>query len=187
MAGGLAPSVAEPTVIVPVAPVAQVTRPSVDWSGFYVGLQAGYLDADVKGVGPSTYSLSDGIYGAHIGYMHDFGRFVFGGELRYDDVSDVSANASGRMIGGDEMIAASLRFGYDMGRVLPYLSIGGGRFTAADNDKSNGVLYGIGADYALTDNWRIGIEATHFKFDRFDAPNHEFSGDAVGLSVSYVF
>lgn len=183
MAGGLAAPVEAPEVVVPVV---AAPAPSADWTGFYVGLQAGSADADAAPTSTAPdFSLSGTTYGAHIGYLHDFGRFVVGGELRYDDVSDVKSSTHG--VGGDSMVAASLRVGYDMGRVLPYLSVGAARFTAADNDESDGIIYGIGADFAMTDNWRLGVEATRFEFDDFDDSTYEVSGNAIGLRVSYAF
>ncbi|MBW7921983.1 MAG: outer membrane beta-barrel protein [Rubellimicrobium sp.] len=189
MAGGLAAPAPEPVVEVPV--VVPVAQPSADWSGFYAGLQGGVADVDASSTsglaGTAGVSFSGNYYGAHAGYMHDFGRFVVGGELRYDDLSDITYSSGGSSIGGKSLVAASLRVGYDMGRILPYVSVGGGQFTAADDDKSNGVLYGIGADYALTDNWRLGAEVTHFEFNKFDASDYDVTGNAVGLRVSYAF
>lgn len=184
MAGGLAPAAPEPAVIVPVAPVA-APSPNGDWSGFYAGLQAGYADADVTpGTGPE-FSVDGGNYGLHVGYLHDFGRFVLGGELRFDDVSDVKSSAGA----GDTLTAASLRVGYDMGRILPYLTVGGGQLKIDSGDKSDGILYGLGVDYAVTNNWRVGLEAVRFEFDSFGSSSgiDEITGNNIGLRVSYAF
>ena len=181
-AGGLAAPVEAPVVAVPVAPVVQ---PSADWTGFYAGLQGGRASADASILGDPVGELEGTYYGLHAGYLHDLGRFVVGGELRYDDASDIEIASPA--IGGKSLIAASLRAGYDMGRLLPYASVGFGQFTAADDDKSNGMLYGIGADYALTDRWRLGVEAMHFDFDSFSDSDYEVSGNAVGLRASFSF
>lgn len=187
MAGGIAPPAPEPTVIVPVAPVAQR---SFDWSGFYVGLQAGNADFDAE---DSTYgsligNYEGGYYGLHAGYMHDFGRFVVGGELRYDDGSDVTGPWG---FSGDSMISARLRLGYDMGRVLPYLAVGGGELTIVDgggNEYSDtGILYGVGVDYAVTDRWIVGAEITHHEFDDFDTLGVDISGNTIGVKASFRF
>lgn len=187
MAGGIAPPAPEPTVIVPVAPVAQR---SFDWSGFYVGLQAGNADFDAE------YSTSGGLYdnfeggyyGLHAGYMQDFGRFVVGGELRYDDGSNVTGPFG---FSGDTMISARLRLGYDMGRVLPFVAVGGGQLSIVDgggNDYSDtGILYGVGVDYAVTDRWIVGAEITHHEFDDFDTLGVDISGNTIGVKASFRF
>ncbi len=185
-AGGIAPPAPEPVVVVPVAPVAQR---SFDWTGFYVGLQGGQASADAVPFASWTappYELSGNYYGAHAGYLHDFGSVVVGGELRYDNLSDVAITTPVD-IGGKSLVAASLRAGYDLGRVLPYATVGYGQFTADDDDKSNGMLYGVGADFAVTDHWRLGVEALRFEFKDFSDSTYEVSGNAVGIRASFSF
>ncbi len=101
----------EAPLIEPAAPVAPVEAAPVtlngDWTGFYAGLQLGYLDADATG----GLEADDTTYGIHLGYDYDFGQFVLGGELDYDATS--AEFAPGVEI--DSVTRAKLRFGYDAG------------------------------------------------------------------------
>lgn len=164
----------------PVASAALPTptyRPASDWSGFYLGAQTGYADIDDTG-----FSTSGPVYGVHAGYLHDFGGLVAGAELRYDDLSALRG-VSDRVT----MLTGEFRLGYDLGRVLPYVAVGGAQVTNhASNDSASGPVYGLGADFALTDQWRLGAEATHLDLDD-DGPSGPFTGTSLGLSVSFSF
>ncbi len=185
-AGGLTPAAPEPMVQAPVAVVAAPTM-TADWSGVYVGAQLGYGDFQGESDLGSESDLTGETYGLYAGYLHDFGSFVVGGELGYDDVSGIGSDLFD--IDGDSLISAKLRIGYDAGRFLPYLTVGGAQLstTGAVEDSDTGYLYGLGADYALTDSWRIGVEANQYQFDDFADSGIDLSGTSVGLRVSFAF
>lgn len=193
-AGGLAPPTPEPVVVVPVAPVAQR---SFDWTGFYAGVQVGIADLDAVdtaytgSTGGGEDTLEGTAYGLHVGYMHDFGRFVVGGELRYDDASNVTS--AGPNVDGDSMISARLKLGYDLGRVLPYVAVGGAQLTSTPmplpsfDNKDTGLLYGVGVDFAVSDRWMVGADITHYEFDDFGGSAWDVSGNSIGLRASFRF
>jgi len=62
---------------------------SYNWSGVYVGANAGWFNADIDGTyvlpPPDKHSVSqsDGIYGLHLGAQHQFGHLVVGIEGAY--------------------------------------------------------------------------------------------------------
>lgn len=174
-AGGLAPA-PEPVEIVPVIPAPQ---PTADWSGFYVGLHAGKVDLDIVESGDPTETLDGTYYGAHAGYMHDFGRLVAGGELRYTDVSDI--------VELDTLISANARLGYDLGRVLPFVSVGLGQLSTVSLGDDTGLLYGAGAEFAVTDRWNLGAEFTRYDFEDFNSSGIDLSGNLVGVRASFNF
>lgn len=164
-AGGFTPPVVEQPVVAPVAPVAPVDTGS-DWTGGYVGLQYGKGDVDVdtpaitfpSGLVEPEESASVDIdgYGIHGGYLHDLGKFVVGGELDFNKLDNDDGDVDMWRLRG--------RAGYDLGRWLPYASLGMARLSA-DDESENGVSYGVGVDYKVTDNFTIGAEYTWQQFD----------------------
>ncbi|MBW7922338.1 MAG: porin family protein [Rubellimicrobium sp.] len=174
-AGDLTVPVTEPALA---APVAAPLPPATDWSGFYLGAQTGLVDLDDAGTG-----YSGPVYGAHLGYLRDFGSLVAGGELRYDDISALRGVA-GRVT----VLTGELRLGYDMGRLLPYVAVGAARANNHDIGVSaTGPVYGLGADFALSDQWRLGAEATHSDLGYDDGTASSFTATNLGLSVSFSF
>ena len=169
IAGGLDEPVAAPAPVIPVVPVA----PSTDWTGFYVGGSIGTIDtsdlADLDGDG----------FGLHGGYLADLGDWVVGGELdlsryEFDTAGDPEA----------DVIRLKGRVGYDAGQFLPYLTLGFARLDSDDLglDNESGVLYGIGADVAVTDNILIGGEYLQHQFDDAD-----LDADTFSLRAAYKF
>ncbi|MBT0778531.1 porin family protein [Paracoccus sp. pheM1] len=173
-AGGYVPPVVEQ----PVA-VAQ-TRADVDWTGFYAGLQYGQgnLDASVPGV---TVDAGDfDALGLHAGYLRDFGQFVLGGELDYNNVEHDDFDGSA------DLWRLRARAGYDMGKFQPYVTLGAARLSGEDA-KETGLTYGIGADFLLTDNFSAGLEYSHADFSDVDGTNIDLDADMVQIRASYRF
>lgn len=177
-AGDIAPTVMEPAPVAPLAaaPASPVVTSAGDWTGFYLGVQAGAASLDY-----GTDHYNGTVLGAHAGYLHDFGGIVAGGELRYDDLSNLSG-----MNDRVSIVTGEFRLGYDMGRLLPYVALGGAQVTNhTTGDNSSGPVYGLGADFALTDRWRLGAEATHLDLD--SSSSAPLTGTNLGLSVSFSF
>lgn len=200
-AGGyVAPIVAvEP---VAVAPVAQPTR---DWTGFYGGLQfgrAGIAEDTTcfdKRFGPGLPSFcqvdeSGKQYGAHIGYLRDFGRFVGGAELSYDklkvDIPKLGVPGEDRADGN--MIRAKLLAGYDAGRFLPYAAIGVARaqfdYRITGDDTLNGsdtaFGYGAGIKFLASERFMLGAEWMTHEFTTFTG---KADIDTLAVSASFRF
>ncbi len=169
IAGGLAEPTPTPAPVVPLAPVA----PSADWTGFYVGGAIANIDtsdlADLDGNG----------FGLHGGYLADLGTWVVGGEL---ELSRYEFDAAGDPEA--DVIRLKGRVGYDAGQVLPYLALGFAQIDSDDLaiDNESGVFYGIGADFAVTDNILIGGEFLQHQFDDID-----LDADTLSLRASYKF
>jgi opacity protein-like surface antigen len=191
LAGGFAP-VATP--VEPVAPVVPVVPAATsDWTGFYAGAQLGFGDATMDlSMGEESAEFAQGtgaLYGVHAGYMRDFGRIVVGGELDWDFGSvelDVNPMFEPGTLGSIDSIGrAKLRVGYDAGRFLPYVTAGVARASfsydmpdaeAVLDDTATGRFIGLGAAYAVSDRFTIGIEALRHDFDGPDA-NGATEGD----------
>lgn len=190
LAGGFANPVvvAAPSapVIVPAAPVVVA---STDWSGGYVGGQLGFgrlsLDNTNTTTGDTREDVAEGngaLFGAHAGYMFDFGRLVVGAEVDYDltriDIDGDEEVFQGEYPFGelDSIARAKLRVGFDAGRVLPYVTAGLARASVNFDegfvedvgdleDPYNGRFIGVGASFAMRENFMVGIEALRHEFE----------------------
>lgn len=179
VAGGLG----ELTFEQPTAPVMAATpfiSPS-DWTGFYVGGSFGtsYVEiGDAAGIDAANAGL-------HAGYMYEAGSYVLGGEIEYSRLDFDGV--------GDDFDASVLRLkvrvGYDAGAILPYFTAGAARLTLEDGSDANdtGYFYGIGADYAVTDNVLVGAEILQHEFEDFNGGGAEIAAQTMSLRVSYSF
>ena len=131
-----------------VEPIAPVYLP-FNWTGFYVGAQAGYQFGKISGpfensaqTGSAPYSIDTdgGVFGGFAGYNHQFSNFVVGAEGDANFVVGTKktdrnlpftffgagAPAGFADIGGEQTWNASLRLraGYAFDRFLPYVTGG---------------------------------------------------------------
>lgn len=185
MAGGLDTPVVEAPVT-PVAPLAPVpVSTGSDWTGGYLGGSLSYGDLSAS----STFGdeFNGGGLGLHAGYNYDLGSVVLGGEIEFTGY-DITDDATGQDL--DSVIRAKVRAGYDAGAFLPYITAGWAQATtsgALGDLESDGVLYGIGVDYQVTDVVTVGAEALRHEFDDFDSTGIDLDADTFALRVSYDF
>ncbi|MFS4579822.1 outer membrane protein [Phaeobacter sp. C3_T13_0] len=120
-----------------------------DWSGVFLGASITQSHQSQSDTGSTTAS------GLHLGYDHDFGRLVLGGEIEVDRSGRASVSPQ-----EDHTHRVKLRAGYDMGQTLGYVTIGSARNeTATDSD--NGAVYGLGVSYSLNRALRLSGEYLH--------------------------
>jgi outer membrane immunogenic protein len=159
-AGGPTDVAPDPTPVV-VAPTSVH-----DWSGPYVGLSYGKTSADITFNTGNAFDFEDGdVLGLHAGYLFQRGSLVYGGEIAFGSVSDT-------YIGGPDCceITQALdikgRVGYAADRALFYGILGYSRFeyveytggiVSIDIDH-DGLSYGVGAEYAVTERLTMGLE-----------------------------
>ena len=150
-----------------------------DWSGAYAGFSFGYTDAD----GPNGASGSDFSFGPHVGYDHDFGNFVLGGELEYNRLSLNLGQDEGSL---DSMTRLKFRGGYDFGSVLGYVVVGAARVdTSVDNDTA--AVYGIGVAYPINENFVISGEALRQDFDDVTRSEGGLDSNVFNLRTTFRF
>jgi outer membrane immunogenic protein len=157
-----------------------LTEASTDWSGVYIGLDIGSqtLSGDVAG---TDMNLS-----LHGGYNIDLGDLVVGAEIDYSPMAT-------DLDGGGEMknaMSAKVRAGYDMGDLLPYASMGMQRAafnTGSDDMTANGIVYGAGVNYKLSDNLILGGELTRASFNDFDGGGNDAERTNFGVKISLSF
>ncbi len=180
-AGGYTTPV-EPVAPVVIEPVAAV-NPS-DWTGFYAGAQYGAgsfeLSDDTTSVDEDTKA-----YGLHGGYLHDFGQFVLGGELDYNKLDIDNVDDKG------DLTRLRARAGYDMGRFMPYVTLGAAKLSLDSNGydiSETDVTYGIGGDFKVTDAFTVGAEYSKQDFsDVDDIDGLDLDTDLVQLRAAYHF
>ncbi|ASM72564.1 MULTISPECIES: outer membrane protein [Roseobacteraceae] len=173
-AGAPADPVIEAPVIVPATPA----YTGGDWTGFYAGGQLGYADIDGTGAADG----SGGTYGVHGGYNYDFGRFVLGGEVDYDQL-DIDLGGGGT---ADNVARLKLKAGYDLGRTLVYATAGAARAdTSVGSD--NGEFYGLGVAYKVNDRFTMGGEVLEHSFDDIAGSGLDADATSFTLRGSYNF
>jgi opacity protein-like surface antigen len=160
--------------ISPVEP--QITVPEVSEStpgSFYVGAGYSYmnLDAEIAGEhdGDATLLLA--------GY--NFNQYI-GVEARYAGLTDCLENA-----------AIYVKPMYPIGAASVYGLIGYGETTydnGAASESDNGFQWGIGANYAVTENIGVFADYTNlFDDSSFDGTNNDVTVDSINVGVTYTF
>lgn len=180
-AGGLVQPVAEPMVATPVIEVA----PAWSWTGFYGGASLGYGDVNSDGDVADGSGVIGGVLG---GYRYDFGNFVGGIEADYDwaDIGLGDNDASSL----DAIYRLKLQAGVPVGdgRTFVYGTAGIARANTSilgEDVNSNGWVAGVGADYAITDQWILGGEVLWNQFDDFG--NSGIDGDVMTVKARLAY
>lgn len=174
-----------------------------DWSGAYLGLQAGYgwadADATIFTAIPTSISADlDGAFvGALAGYNFQSGNFVYGIE---GDVNKSWIKFDGD--GGDAEIEwfGSLRgrLGYAWDRTLLFgtagIAFAHGEATVDlvgvnDDVSFTGWTAGLGAEHAFTDNWLGRAEYRYYDFGTEDITRGEvdLTMHTVSVGIAYKF
>lgn len=143
----------------------------VNWTGFYVGGQAGY--AIITGTAedsPYGESFESPILSAIAGFDIARGRFVFGPFAEYtyitaDEAEDVTDWAAG------------IRAGYLVApRTLLYASIAYAQLSE-DEEEVDGIRAGIGTEFALGGNLFADLKANYTWYDLEEDNDRADAGD----------
>ncbi len=174
-AGGLNDPAPQPAPMAP-APVMAPMTPSVDWTGGYVGGSFGTVT-----VQPDGFDDIDGnAFGLFGGYNYDLGSVVLGGELDYSRATlDVEGDPEA------DILRLKGRVGYDAGNFMPYFTAGYAELSSDDAevlDGESGYLYGLGADYRVTDSVTVGAELLQHDFEDIDT-----EAQTLSLRAAYNF
>jgi outer membrane immunogenic protein len=169
--------------------------PAFDWSGFYIGGDAGWQGSRIGLSSPApgaslTYAATHDSFigGGFAGAQKQFGQFVLGIEGGYlaatgNQSLGSTPTTSIFFPGGTgtgqvklkDIWSVGGRLGLGMGMWMPYLtggySSGAFEFDAQDalseraSSRNGGGYIGVGVDYALTHNWILGAEYRHYALD----------------------
>lgn len=177
-AGGPTTPTADPVVMQPTQPAPQPQEPLYSFDGLSLGLQAGkgWVDTD------SPDAEGDGgLYGARAYYDRDFGNWIVGGGVQYDE-ADIDLDGAATV---DSIMKVGPRAGYDMGKSWIY-GTGGYAKAFTDSDSidpgdSGGYYAGIGYERFLTENVTAGTEVVYHEFDDFEG---DVKAEATTATVS---
>ncbi|SIT77963.1 outer membrane protein [Pontibaca methylaminivorans] len=184
-AGNLEEPVVEPIIAQPVQ-----VQPISDWTGFYLGAQAGYGTSDIDNV---DVEPDGALGGVHAGYLYDLGQWVVGGELDYD-WANMKESVGGDEAKIDNIARAKALVGYDLGDGLLYGTVGAFRAetsvsgAVSADDTDNGWLAGIGYKHKFTENWIGGVEALyHSGVDFLGIDGLDTDITTITARISYKF
>jgi outer membrane immunogenic protein len=164
-----------PVRAAPPAPII-AAAPIFTWTGFYVGVNAGYgwSNNDFDAVDIADEDDDGGfVGGAQVGYNYQIGSFVvglegdiqyadFGGELRFADGDDADLDDD-IFDRGDWFGTVRARAGVAFDRALIYAT---GGFAFADD--ATGWTVGGGVEYAFTNNLSAKVEGLYVNLDHDD-------------------
>lgn len=171
--------------------VAPAVVPVFTWTGFYVGVQAGYGwgETDAAGitagipVGALSYDIDGFVGGGHVGANYQIGQFVVGveGDIEFSDQSGglfdpLTGDTIASDIDWQGSVRARLGFAFDRALVyvtggVAFADIGYGAFDGATgasittSDTSTGYTVGAGLEYAFTNNLTARVEYRYTEFD----------------------
>ncbi len=183
-----------------------------NWTGFYVGLNAGYGfgSSDWSAVPTASNKPKGFLVGGTLGYNYQVGSWVFGleGDFDWSNVKGSADCAVGISCSTSNTWLATFRgrLGYAFDRWLPYITAGGAYGNvkaevsvpafglAASTAKSQlGWAFGAGREYAFLGNWTAKIEYLYVDLGNFDtgpAPivnNVSFKENIVRAGLNYKF
>lgn len=157
------------------------------WNGWYGGFSLNGTDSASQ-VGTNTthdYKQENGSVGAFVGYNKaGRGNYVWGGELALSGLGArgerTDATLGTSKLKGDVLVTTKFRAGYATDKAyyygiagLGFSSFGAEPATGAADSVTGALGFGIGAEFALDDNWSVKTEAMHFAWED-DA--HAFNG-----------
>jgi outer membrane immunogenic protein len=158
-----------------------------DWSGFYIGLNAGGGSArncwtnTIPSAAEGCHDATGALVGGQIGYRWQTGTWVFGVEAQGDWADFKGSNASLSVPGATNQSKTNAiglftgQVGYSWNNVLWYVKGGG----AVTNDKYNGLttvtgsvfdqasetrwggVVGTGVEVGFAPNWSVAAEYDH--------------------------
>jgi outer membrane immunogenic protein len=171
-----------PTRAAPPAPVF-AAAPVFTWTGFYVGVNAGYgwSNDDFDAFDAADVDDDGGfVGGAQVGYNYQIGSFVVGleGDIQYADFGAEGAfdfdgdGDDDRFESSDWFGTVRARAGVAFDRALIYAT---GGFAFADD--ANGWTVGGGVEYAFTNNLSAKIEGLYVNFEEDDIAGFEMEND----------
>ena len=185
------------------APAPYVAAPSYNWSGSYIGINAGYGFGSFSGAAGSQFkNPSNFVGGGQIGFNQQLANKVVVGVEGDFDYSGLQGKATSTGTAGSKARLDTLgtvrgRLGYAMDRVMPYITAGyaGGneKITIPGSNNSsgwrNGYAVGAGIDYALTNNVSARVEGLYVSLENKNTAVGKVGNDLgiVRTALNYKF
>lgn len=199
------------------AQAADLNAQPYNWSGAYIGIQAGgrWAEESVSGdtsSGPLSLSIkpNGGLIGGYAGYNYQIGSVVLGAEVSaaFNPVSyRWNMSFTDYHDKAKALTSINARFGYAVDRTLLYATGGwshakystsmrpdnsGIGFVTYDESFSrNGFNIGLGAEYAFTDNLIARAEYRYYNFGKVtyqaDGGQAKYKQQTAILGLAYKF
>lgn len=169
-----------------------------NWSGFYVGLNAGYgFGTSNWDVPPASTSPKGAVAGLTLGYNFQTGIWLWGveGDADWSGMKGDATCALGTCETKNDWLATVRgRLGYaGWNGLLPYITAGGagGDIKASDSAGSDsktkiGWTVGAGLEYALWTNWSVKAEYLYVDLGSFTCSTCSIGGTDVSFKSSLV-
>jgi len=179
---------------------AYVAPAYANWTGFYVGLNAGYgfgkSNWDLPAISPSPKGF---VGGGTIGYNLQTGLWLWGleGDVDYSAMKGSTDGPGGAYETKNSWLGTGrARIGYaGWNNFLPYIT-GGAAFGDIKATAPNGVsasktkvgwTAGAGLEYAMWSNWSVKAEYLYVDLGKFDAgPTFGVAADNVSFKANIV-
>jgi outer membrane immunogenic protein len=185
------------------APPAALPVPAFSWTGFYLGVDAGWgfgkSEVNIGGPDDEEFDVDGWLAGGFGGYNYQFtGSPVAVGIEADVEATGIDGNTTDPVFGGvDTEVkvqgSARSRLGYAFDRLLPYVTSGfawakpdadSAAAGEADDDVEWGWTVGAGVDYAVTD--RFFVRAEYRFTDLGDFDNDDKLGEVEDLRTHTV-
>ncbi len=158
-----------------------MAQSSGDWTGFYGGLQLGYIDVDTSLSGVDGDSALGGIV---LGYDHDLGDWVVGGGFDYD-WADVDLSGAATV---EDVWRIKARAGYKVTPQGLLYGVGGYAEAGTDNlGSDSGWFIGAGYEQIVAPNVSIGGELLYHEFDDFNSTGVDVDATTLQFRATYRF
>lgn len=158
-----------------------MAQSSGDWTGFYGGLQLGYIDSDTNVAGLD----GDGVIGGIIlGYDYDLGDWVVGGGFDYD-WTDVDLGSAATV---EDVWRLKVRAGYNVTPDgLLYGTVGYAEAGTDTLGSDDGWFIGAGYEQIIAPNVSLGGEILYHEFDDFQSTGVDVDATTIQIRASYRF
>jgi outer membrane immunogenic protein len=193
----------------PVYKAPAAVAPMFSWTGFYVGVQGGWGQADDDFGG----SADGGFVGGTLGYNYQVGNWVFGieGDGAWADIgNDSTVTVGGVPVTGSAKVNSLFSLRGRVGFAAPnnmliYGTAGGGwahtevsatalGVTASTDTTNSGWTAGAGVEWAFAPAWSAKVEYLHYGLDSSDfnvggvaIPSGNIDIDTVKFGLNYRF
>jgi outer membrane immunogenic protein len=180
-----APAFAADLAARPYTKAPPMMMPAYDWSGFYIGLNAGGATSHncwtFGAASEGCHDATGGTVGGQVGYRWQTGPVVFGVEAQ-GNWADFSGSNTSLLFGTSNQTKIDAfglftgQIGYSFNNVLLYVKGGaavtddkyniftlpGGPLLASSSNNTRwGGTVGAGLEYGFTPNWSVGVEYDH--------------------------
>lgn len=169
------------TTVATLAAGSAFAQSSGNWTGFYGGLQLGYVDVDTNVSGVDGDGAIGGIV---LGYDYDLGDWVIGGGFDYD-WTDVELSGAATV---EDVWRLKARAGYKVNPQGLFYGTAGYAEAGTDNlGSDDGWFIGAGYEQIVAPNVSIGGELLYHEFDNFNSTGVDVDATTLQFRATYRF